>query len=94
MTNKENENPLDRQVDGTHYKQMKIQPVEFNQLNQLNFCEASVVKYVCRHRNKNGKQDLLKAKHFIDLLLEIEYAELKPLPPDPELTKLLRPDND
>tara|TARA_R110000803_G_scaffold94312_1_gene161935 strand:+ start:3503 stop:3715 length:213 start_codon:yes stop_codon:yes gene_type:complete len=67
--------PLDVQVGGDHYKNMAIQPVEFCQKNEMNCCESNVVKYVSRHRFKNGKQDLEKAKHFIDLLIELEYPE-------------------
>jgi len=66
---------LDTQVAGGHYKNMVIQPVVFCQVNKLTFCESSVIKYVCRHRNKNKLQDLEKAKHFIDLLIDIEYAK-------------------
>ena len=66
-------NALDVQEGGSHYKDMKIQPVEFAHANGLGFCEASVVKYITRFRNKNGRQDLEKAKHFIDLLIELEY---------------------
>lgn len=66
---------LGTQVGGGHYKSMAIQPVEFCQVNQLNFCESSVVKYVCRHRTKNGLQDLKKARHFIELLIELEYSK-------------------
>lgn len=61
------------QVGGKHYKDMVIQPVEFIQKNRLPYCEAAVIKYVCRHRNKNGAEDILKAIHFLELLLEIEY---------------------
>lgn len=66
---------LDIQVAGNHYKNMVIQPAVFCQKNQLNFCESSVIKYVCRHKNKKGIEDLKKAKHFIDLLIDIEYGE-------------------
>lgn len=66
-------NPLAVQVGGDHYKTMKIQPVEFAHANDLPFIEGSVVKYVCRHRQKHGRKDLEKAKHFIDLLIELEY---------------------
>jgi hypothetical protein len=52
---------------------MPIQPVEFIQKNGLGFCEGNVIKYVCRHKKKNGLQDLLKARHYIDLLIELEY---------------------
>ena len=65
---------LDTQISGDHYKRFVIQPVEFCQKNKLNYCEANVIKYVCRHRNKNGKEDLQKAKHYIDLLIQLEYV--------------------
>lgn len=69
----DNEKALGTQVGGDHYKNMPIQVVEFCQRNELNYCESNVVKYVCRHRSKNKLQDLLKAKHYIDLLIELEY---------------------
>jgi len=72
------EKALDVQVGGDHYKKMKIQPIEFCQLNELNACETAVIKYVSRHRNKNGLQDLNKAKHYIDLLIDFEYKEKPP----------------
>lgn len=62
------------QVGGDHYKNMVIQPVEFINRNKIGYIEGSVIKYVCRHRSKNGRQDLEKAKHFIDLLIEQEYG--------------------
>lgn len=71
----ETSNPLDKQVGGSHYKNMAIQPVEFCMKNNLDFCTSSAIKYLCRHKNKNGKEDLLKAKHFIDLLIQMEYPE-------------------
>ena len=69
------QHPLDHQVGGGHYKGLKIQPIEFIQGNQLNFCEGNAIKYVCRHRNKNGRQDIEKAIHYLQLLLELEYLE-------------------
>lgn len=68
-------NPLNVQVGGSHYKDCKIQPVEYIHANGLGFCEGSIIKYVTRHKSKNGKQDLLKARHFIDLLISLEYPE-------------------
>lgn len=65
-------NPLDTQVGGNHYKQFEIQPVEFCQRNKLGFCESSVIKYITRWKFKDGMKDLEKAKHFIDMLIEIE----------------------
>jgi len=70
-----NQSPLNKQVAGNHYKDMVIQPVQYCQQNKLNYCESNVIKYVSRHRNKNGKQDLLKARHMIDLLIQLEYGE-------------------
>ena len=63
---------LDIQEGGDHYKNMKIQPVEFIHANGIPFIEGCVIKYVARWRAKGGKKDLEKARHFIDLLLELE----------------------
>lgn len=63
---------LERQVGGGHYKKYKIQPVEFIHANNIGFCEASAIKYLCRWRDKGGVADLEKAKHFIDLLIDLE----------------------
>lgn len=63
----------DVQEGGSHYKKYKIQPVEFIHANDIPFLEANVIKYVMRHKDKNGREDLLKAKHYIDLLLQLEY---------------------
>lgn len=68
-----NINASTHQVGGDHYKQLAIQPAEYCQRNQLNFCESCVVKYVTRHRVKNGREDIEKAIHFLKLLIEIEY---------------------
>lgn len=63
---------LDVQVGGSHYKDLKIQPVEYIHANNIPFIEGSVIKYVTRWRNKNGIKDLEKAKHFLELLIEME----------------------
>src|SRR6056297_2609427 len=70
---------LNKQEGGTHYKYFPIQPVEFCHKNGIPFIEGSVIKYVCRHRNKNGAQDLKKAIHFLELLLELEYSGEDPI---------------
>lgn len=75
MNEEENFTPMERQEGGNHYRVMAIQPVEFCERNKLSCCEANVVKYVCRHRRKNGREDLEKAKHYLDLLIELEYSE-------------------
>ncbi len=69
----EEETPLDKQTGGTHYKQYPIQPIEYCQRNNLNYCESNVIKYVTRHKDKNGIEDLRKAIHCIELLIELEY---------------------
>lgn len=66
---------LDRQEDGDHYKSLKIQPVEYIHANNLPFIEGSVVKYVTRWRSKGGVKDLEKARHFIDLLIELDQRK-------------------
>lgn len=65
--------PLDVQVGGDHYKRLAIQPVEFAMANNLNYCQANAIKYICRYKLKNGLEDLEKAKHYIDLLIQMEY---------------------
>ncbi|MEG1232294.1 MAG: DUF3310 domain-containing protein [Acinetobacter sp.] len=65
----------DLQVGGDHYKAMKIQPAKFALENKLDYCQANAIKYICRHESKNGKQDLEKAKHYIDLLIEHYYGD-------------------
>jgi hypothetical protein len=66
---------LDEQVGGSHYKEFSIQPVEFIQKNGLGFCEGNAIKYLCRWRAKNGIQDLQKAIHYINMLIEMETAK-------------------
>jgi len=60
----------DKQVGGKHYQQFVIQPVEFCYKNNIPYLEATAIKYLCRWREKNGIEDLEKAKHYIDLLIE------------------------
>lgn len=63
---------LDTQIGGDHYKKMPIQPLEFIIKNGLNFCQGSVIKYVTRYKDKNGIEDLKKARHYIDVMIEME----------------------
>lgn len=67
------EKATDKQVGGEHYKNYAIQPTEYIQRNGLGWCEGNVVKYVSRHKTKNGKQDIEKAIHYLELLMEFEY---------------------
>ena len=68
-------NPYDTQVGGNHYKDMKIQPSEFINENKLQFAEGNAIKYICRHGSKGRLQDLEKAKHYIDMIIERDYAD-------------------
>lgn len=68
------ETALDTQIGGEHYKRYVIQPVEFITKNKLGFLEGCVIKRICRYENKNGLEDLKKAKHEIDLLIELKYG--------------------
>ena len=65
------------QVGGDHYKIYKIQPTEFIHTNSIPFIEGNIIKYVMRHKSKNGIEDLKKAKHYIDLLIKYEYETSK-----------------
>jgi hypothetical protein len=65
---------LEKQVSGAHYKDKAIQPIIYIHANNLGFCEGNVVKYITRWREKNGIADLEKAKHYIELLIEMENA--------------------
>ena len=61
---------LDYQVGGNHYQQMAYQPLSFIMELGLNFCEGNIIKYIARYKNKNGLQDLKKAQHYLQFLLE------------------------
>ena len=64
---------LDVQVGGNHYSSMKIQPIEFINQNEIPYMEANVIKYVTRHKSKNGKQDIDKAIHYLEMIKETHY---------------------
>lgn len=61
-----------RQEGGDHYKSLPIQPIEYITKNGLGYIEGNVVKYISRWRSKGGVADLRKAKHYIDMLIELE----------------------
>jgi hypothetical protein len=69
---------LDKQVAGDHYKRLPIQPIKFIHANGIPFCEANAIKYLCRWRDKGGIADLEKAKHYIELLIELETTSPRP----------------
>ncbi len=66
---------LDKQIDGTHYKDMKIQPIEFITKNKLDWYQGNIVKYASRHHNKGGADDLRKVIHYAELALEAQYGQ-------------------
>jgi hypothetical protein len=74
------------QVAGNHYKDLPIQPVEYIHANEIGYFEGNVIKYVSRWRKKNGIKDLEKAKHYIELLIELETRGFQQ-PSDPNLTR-------
>lgn len=69
---------LGHQEGGDHYKGLKIQPIEYMHANGIPFAEGNVIKYVTRWRDKGGIADLKKARHFIDLLIELELKSANP----------------
>ena len=66
-----------KQIGGKHYLKYKVQPSKFVVENKLLYPEGCVIKYVIRHQDKGGKQDLEKAKHMIDMIIERDYEEEK-----------------
>lgn len=62
--------PKNRQIGGSHYKDLPIQPIEFIVANDIPYREANIIKYVVRWRSKNGLEDLKKARHYLDMLIE------------------------
>lgn len=69
---------LDKQIGGDHYRKLKIQPMAYSMANNLDPCQHTIIKYVTRFRDKGGIADLEKAKHTIDLLIELERAKDSP----------------
>lgn len=74
VADKPEDNSMERQVGGNHYKKCKIQPVEYIHANGLDFFQGNIVKYITRFRDKGGKADLEKIKHYCDLLIKFEYG--------------------
>ena len=73
-----------KQIGGVHYASMKIQPSEFINKNNLPFAEGNAIKYLCRHKQKGQEQDLLKAKHYIDMAIERDYGDMTPMTEEEE----------
>ena len=64
---------LEKQVGGKHYRNMKIQPAHFINENKLLFAEGNAIKYICRHSAKGKEQDIKKAIHYLEMILERDY---------------------
>jgi hypothetical protein len=71
------ESPQDRQVGGSHYKDMAITPRDYILANNIEWDAGNVIKYVSRYKNKNGLQDLEKAKHYLEMLIELEDGKVQ-----------------
>ena len=67
----------DKQIGGSHYKNFKIQPSKFVIENKLLFPEGSAIKYICRHTAKGKEEDIQKAIHYLEMILERDYTEKK-----------------
>lgn len=67
------ESVFDIQEGGSHYKDRGIQPIQYCESNNLNMIESSVVKYVTRHQDKGGAEDIKKAIHLLQMRLELDY---------------------
>ena len=65
---------LDQIHEPQHYTKWTIEPIGFIMKNKLQFAEGNVIKYLMRFRDKNGLEDLMKARRYLDLLIEEEYG--------------------
>jgi len=66
--------PINEQHGGDHYKVMSIQPIDYITANGMGFCEGNVIKYITRHHNKNGAEDIRKAMHYCEFILKYQYG--------------------
>ena len=64
---------LEKQIGGKHYKNFRIQPAQFINENKLLFAEGNAIKYICRHSVKGKEQDIRKAMHYLEMILERDY---------------------
>ncbi|RUP39365.1 MAG: DUF3310 domain-containing protein [Acinetobacter sp.] len=61
---------LDEQIGGNHYKTLSIQPITYIMANDLGWCEGNAIKYITRFKQKGGRQDIEKAVHYLQILLD------------------------
>ena len=73
---------LEKQIAGDHYSRLRIQPLEYALENDLGVCEHAVIKYVSRWNFKGGVDDLRKARHYLDIMIERELEAEADLGPD------------
>ena len=64
----------DKQIGGYHYQGFVIQPSQFVIENKMLFPEGNAIKYIVRHQDKGKKQDILKAIHFLEMIIERDYS--------------------
>jgi len=83
-----------KQIGGSHYKSMVMQPSEFINKNRLPFAEGSAIKYICRHAAKGKEQDIHKAMHYLEMILERDYSTTEEKESWTEGYKKWRKDND
>ena len=67
-----------KQVGGSHYQNMVMQPSEFINKNKLPFAEGSAIKYICRHAAKGKEEDIHKAIHYLEMILDRDYQDSQP----------------
>lgn len=71
------EKASEKQIAGNHYKKLKIQPMQYNLANNMNYAQANAIKYITRYKDKNGIEDLKKAIHCLELLIEFETQSVE-----------------
>ncbi len=74
MHYEENKTSLDEQVGGNHYSKLVIQPAEYCEYNNLPSLESAVIKYVTRHQDKNGEEDIDKAIDLLHMIKDMRYS--------------------
>ena len=67
-----------KQIGGSHYQNMVMQPSEFINKNKLPFAEGSAIKYICRHAAKGKEEDIHKAIHYLEMILDRDYQDTQP----------------
>lgn len=75
MMNRASSSVKDTQVGGAHYKDLAMQPVDFIYKNGIDYLTGNAIKYLSRHKSKGKAQDIRKAIHYCQMLLEMEYGE-------------------